>query len=124
MIARRTCRACGCWELQACEGGCSWISADRCSACPDAPLTLPVNAAHLEVARFEVKVRYHWLAVDGTKMERIMLRCVEFPQVMIMATAHEGKEIGSEIYVGAMRVEADADPTDVANLLNPIATAA
>ena len=30
---RRTCRICGCWELEACEGGCSWVGPDLCSAC-------------------------------------------------------------------------------------------
>ena len=30
---RRTCRICGCWELEACEGGCAWAEADLCTAC-------------------------------------------------------------------------------------------
>ncbi|MFN4176459.1 hypothetical protein [Phenylobacterium sp.] len=30
---RAVCRICGCWELEACEGGCGWVEADRCSAC-------------------------------------------------------------------------------------------
>jgi len=30
---RRTCRLCGCWELEACEGGCGWAGADICTAC-------------------------------------------------------------------------------------------
>ncbi len=29
----RRCRMCGCTELNACEGGCSWVEADLCSAC-------------------------------------------------------------------------------------------
>lgn len=29
----RTCRACGCTEWDACEGGCSWVARDLCSAC-------------------------------------------------------------------------------------------
>ena len=29
----RTCRACGCTDLHACEGGCWWIGADLCSRC-------------------------------------------------------------------------------------------
>lgn len=33
---RSPCRICGCWELQACERGCSWVEADLCSACTDA----------------------------------------------------------------------------------------
>lgn len=27
------CRRCGCTDLQACEGGCSWTEEDLCSAC-------------------------------------------------------------------------------------------
>jgi len=35
---RRTCRACGCWDLHACDQGCAWAGADICTAChPDAP---------------------------------------------------------------------------------------
>ncbi len=30
---RRTCRICGCWELEACEGSCWWVAADLCSSC-------------------------------------------------------------------------------------------
>ena len=29
----RTCRACGCDDFHACEGGCSWTEQDLCSAC-------------------------------------------------------------------------------------------
>ena len=29
----RTCRVCGCTEESACEGGCSWVEEDLCSAC-------------------------------------------------------------------------------------------
>ena len=32
-IFKRTCRVCGCWEMQACEGGCYWVGDDLCSAC-------------------------------------------------------------------------------------------
>jgi hypothetical protein len=32
----RACRHCGCTEMDACPGGCAWVSADECSACrPD-----------------------------------------------------------------------------------------
>lgn len=30
---RRICRICGCWELEACEGGCAWVAEDLCDAC-------------------------------------------------------------------------------------------
>jgi ParB family chromosome partitioning protein len=29
----RVCRVCGCTDDRACEGGCSWVEADLCSAC-------------------------------------------------------------------------------------------
>lgn len=38
-LGRRTCRVCGCWELNACNGGCSWVEADLCSACAFQPST-------------------------------------------------------------------------------------
>jgi ParB family chromosome partitioning protein len=31
----RTCRVCGCTEKHACEGGCSWVAPDLCSACEE-----------------------------------------------------------------------------------------
>jgi hypothetical protein len=30
---RRTCRICGCWELEACEGGCAWAEPNLCTTC-------------------------------------------------------------------------------------------
>jgi hypothetical protein len=33
VIEVRRCRVCGCTDDRACEGGCSWIEADLCSAC-------------------------------------------------------------------------------------------
>lgn len=30
---RHVCRICGCWELEACDGGCAWAEADLCTAC-------------------------------------------------------------------------------------------
>lgn len=29
----QVCRSCGCTEDNACDGGCSWITPDLCSAC-------------------------------------------------------------------------------------------
>jgi len=37
-LGRQICRICGCWDLEACEGGCSWAEADLCSACAEPPL--------------------------------------------------------------------------------------
>ena len=35
VMEERTCRICGCTEDNACEGGCSWVEVDLCSACAD-----------------------------------------------------------------------------------------
>lgn len=29
----RTCHVCGCTDMRACEGGCSWANANTCSRC-------------------------------------------------------------------------------------------
>lgn len=29
----RACRECGCTDIHACPGGCSWVEADLCSGC-------------------------------------------------------------------------------------------
>lgn len=42
-MEERTCRICGCTEDNACEGGCSWVEEDLCSACVDAEDDLIVN---------------------------------------------------------------------------------
>ncbi|HEX3539613.1 MAG TPA: hypothetical protein VHT75_04140, partial [Acidimicrobiales bacterium] len=33
----RSCRACGCTDAEACDGGCSWVEDDLCSECLDTP---------------------------------------------------------------------------------------
>jgi hypothetical protein len=37
----QTCRECGCTDERACEGGCSWVEEDLCSACADKALVVP-----------------------------------------------------------------------------------
>jgi hypothetical protein len=32
---KQVCRVCGCTEEHACEGGCSWVEPDLCSACAE-----------------------------------------------------------------------------------------
>lgn len=119
MSARRTCRACGCWELGACEGGCSWIAADRCSACPDAPLTLPINAAHVAAARFN-------LSLDPSLQvgaEFVVMQCVEYPQLIVSGNMSKGHEDDRHLYVGALEVRW-GDLEQAAELLNARAVAA
>jgi hypothetical protein len=37
-IGIRACHACGCTEMAACLGGCSWVAPNLCSACVSAGL--------------------------------------------------------------------------------------
>jgi hypothetical protein len=40
---RHVCRICGCWENEACEGGCGWAEADLCTTCgPDVPIVYEI----------------------------------------------------------------------------------
>lgn len=109
----RTCRVCGCWELAACDEGCAWASADRCTACPaDAPKTLPINQHHLAAAAFE--------EVDrdvGASGQVVTSRMVEFPNVIttIRTATRQMPEI--HVYVGALEIEA-GDLETAARLLN------
>lgn len=32
---REPCRICGCWELEACDGGCGWAEPGLCTACAE-----------------------------------------------------------------------------------------
>tara|TARA_R110000764_G_scaffold93727_2_gene177411 strand:- start:26 stop:385 length:360 start_codon:yes stop_codon:yes gene_type:complete len=109
----RTCRACGCWELQACEGGCAWASADRCTACPaGAPKTHPINRHHLEAASFE--------EVDrdvGAAGQVVTQRMVEFPSVVTTIRTHRAQTPEIHVYVGAMEIPA-GNIEMIADLLN------
>lgn len=40
MNESRRCRTCGCTDLQACPGGCHWVSQDLCSACAQKGVTV------------------------------------------------------------------------------------
>jgi hypothetical protein len=33
LVRFRFCRRCGCSDLDPCQGGCSWVAPDLCSAC-------------------------------------------------------------------------------------------
>lgn len=114
MSQRRTCRACGCWELAACEGGCSWLSADRCSACPDAPLTLPINEAHLFATRWVSQMS---IDLSGGRVRQVG-QSAEFPTVICRFTADAaGVVTERSLFVGVFEVP-DADPARAAELLN------
>lgn len=42
----QVCRFCGCSDLLACPGGCSWLSRGRCSRCASTSLSAPEELAH------------------------------------------------------------------------------
>lgn len=119
MTTRRTCRACGCWELRACEGGCSWTSADRCSACPDAPLTLPINAAHVRASRWTLQMH---LRLGGGRHSYVK-QSFDFPTMVMSYQTQKGAVTGRHLFVGALEVP-DADAAQAAELLNSMRKAA
>lgn len=120
MMGIRTCRACGCWELRACKGGRSWISADRCSACPDAPFVLPINPAHIAASSFEEVAHYQWSSGEDT-IHRYMHRSIDYPTIVVLSTTRGPVEISRTVYLGAMEIPAD-DWSTAAQILNEAAT--
>lgn len=109
----RTCRVCGCWELQACEDGCSWVEADRCSACPaDAVKAGPITVHHLQTA--SSKIVGHDAAGSAVVVTH---QLVEFPNVVTTIMTRRGAAPEVHIYVGAMEV-ASGDLATIAVLLN------
>lgn len=115
----RTCRVCGCWELQACEVGCAWATADRCTACPaNAPMVLPITAAHVANATLAEMARLGWKTVGGEQMLRLMHRAVEYPNLVFLSTQRGEVIVRREIYVGAMAVDLIGWDAAAAALLN------
>lgn len=50
-VMPRTCKHCGCSDLLACDGGCSWVSEDECSACVPLMATVTVDVDDERLAR-------------------------------------------------------------------------
>jgi hypothetical protein len=74
MESIRTCRVCGCTDDQACEGGCTWVEDDLCSACVDTAQTadaaprgnlFPVEASALWKRAQEGLAQHHTTAFDS-----------------------------------------------------------
>lgn len=42
-VTPRTCKHCGCSDLLACGGGCTWVSEDECSACAPATVSVTID---------------------------------------------------------------------------------
>lgn len=51
----RRCRKCGCSNELACEGGCSWVAADLCSACVVVPGALGMTRAQVREFNLELQ---------------------------------------------------------------------
>lgn len=51
MTAVRACRICGCTDLNACPGGCSWVGKDLCSSC--APNAMPMRDPRTDPQPFD-----------------------------------------------------------------------
>ena len=119
MPDRRSCRACGCWELRACEGGCSWIAADRCSACPDAPLTLPINVEHLRASKFDLQMHMNL----GGGRHSYVRQSIDYPQLVVSRQTKRGQVLEQHLFVGALEVPW-GDLEQAVELLNARAVAA
>lgn len=72
--AVRTCRICQCTDAEACEGGCSWVEADLCSACLNQPgarshLTVPADrVTDVLVDDPALKTPDEWCQITGTQI--------------------------------------------------------
>ena len=114
----RTCRVCGCWELQACEGGCAWATADRCTACPaHAVMALPITAAHVAEVSLIEEAHFSWMSGEN-RIDRYMHRAAEYPNLLFLSTQRGEEIISREIYVGAMAVDLIGWDATAAALLN------
>lgn len=116
MLMQRTCRACGCSELRACVTDgvpCGWAGADRCTACPDRPLTLPINAAHVRASRLKTTMHLSL----GRGRHSYVYQSIDFPQIVISKQTDLGKVTARHLFVGAMEVPF-GDWSVVAGLLN------
>lgn len=110
----RICRACGCWELQACTGGCAWLSADRCSACPDAALTHAIRPAHIEAVKLELVS-----TLKDETGEDHLFRAVEFPALILVTRIDRyGREVGTRSFVGDRELLSIVPHVEAAELLN------
>ncbi len=103
MMDRRICRACGCWERRACmteDGPCAWLAADRCSACPTAPLTLPINEAHVKAGGFQLIMHLNM----GREGHAYTYRSVTYPALQIYKHSKRGQWVERSASVGSIDV--------------------
>lgn len=111
----RTCRACGCWELRACEGGCGWAAADLCTACPaDAAKSLPINAGHVRAVELQLVAKAE---LPGGLVSETF-RGVEFPRLVVTTVAGPQGLPQITAFVGALTVPDPNDAAAIAALLN------
>lgn len=88
----RRCRVCGCTELQACPGGCSWAGADLCSSCaaaagPDAASAMAavvrqrllIAGSSIKLSRTEAVVMQVLVAAPDRLVEVDALHAAMYP---------------------------------------------
>ena len=103
MTVQRICRACGCSEHRACVTDgmpCAWAGVDRCTACIDRPLTLPINAAHVRACRLRLKMHMRL----GRGRHSYVHQAEDFPQIVITKQTDMGRVTARHLFVGAMEV--------------------
>ena len=50
---KRKCRVCGCDDLHACKGGCTWVDIDLCSQCFDKLTSYQIKERNLKLVDIE-----------------------------------------------------------------------
>ena len=65
----RSCRVCGCTDDHACEGGCSWVTADLCSACYELMEIIPGEVAErIGAMPYALMLKHNRFAPAGDPM--------------------------------------------------------
>lgn len=70
----RSCRVCGCTDDRACDGGCSWVDLDLCSACIEHAGEM---TAGVVFRTWPLGTRYVGIVLDVVRSERLEALCFE-----------------------------------------------
>ena len=91
----RCCRICGCWDEDACVGGCAWSSVDLCSAC-DADLDAVVTAYPGRETEWAAGVQVRVCASHG-QINLILLDDAKTSFAAVGLTRQHSDELGATL---------------------------
>jgi hypothetical protein len=92
----RSCRVCGCTDDHACEGGCSWVEPDLCSACAEAtaiPAGIPFDSTKGGVMVLDYMPEaedLRWRGELFTAQRRWQMAAHTYAGALIFAARHGG----------------------------------